>query len=55
MLIRVEVTCDPGHCDDEGEDGEAGYEKDFVGHDGEQMFGAGQEGERVGRIGVKEG
>ena len=37
MLIRVEVTGDPGHCDDEGEDGEADYEKDFVGHDVEQI------------------
>ena len=44
MLIRVEVARDPGHCDDEGEDGEADYEKDFVGHDVEQIFGAGQEG-----------
>ena len=40
MLIRVEVARDPGHGDDEREDGEADYEKDFVGHDVEQIFGA---------------
>ena len=44
MLIRVEVTRDPGHGDDEGEDGEADDKKDFVGHDIELMFGAEQEG-----------
>ena len=46
MLIRVEVARDPGHGDDEGEDGEADYEKDFVAHDVQQVFfGAEREGE----------
>ena len=45
MLIRVKVACDPGHSDDEGEDGEADDEKDLVGHDLELMFAAEQEGE----------
>ena len=50
MLVRVEVACDPGHGDDEGEDGEADYEEDFVGHDVEQGFGSGVRREEQKRL-----
>lgn len=33
MLVRVEVAPNPGHGDDEGEDGETDYEEEFVAHD----------------------
>lgn len=33
MLIRVEVAPNPSHGDDEGEDGEANYEEEFIAHD----------------------
>ena len=32
-MVYVEISADPGHCDDEGEDGEAYYEEEFVAHD----------------------
>lgn len=55
MLVRVEVACDPGHGGDEGEDGEADYEEDFVGHDVEQGFLERSEKGRAEAIGVKDG
>ena len=33
LLVCVEIAANPGHCDDEGEDGEADYEEDFIAHD----------------------
>ena len=33
LLIFVEISTNPGHCDDEGEDGEADDEEEFVTHD----------------------
>lgn len=38
LLVFVEIPADPGHCDDEGEDGEADDEEDFVAHGFEEMF-----------------
>ena len=32
LLIFVEISTNPGHCDDEGEDGEADDEEEFVTH-----------------------
>ena len=37
LLVFVEISANPGHCDDEGEDGEADYEGDLVAHDAKQV------------------
>lgn len=33
LLVFVEISTYPCHCDDEGEDGEADDEEEFVTHD----------------------
>ena len=36
-MVLVEIAANPGHCDDEGEDGEADYERDLITHDAKQV------------------
>ena len=38
LLVFVEISSDPGHCDDEGKDGEAYDEQKFIAHDGRVGF-----------------
>ena len=46
LLVLVEIAANPGHCDDEGEDGETNYERDLITHDAKQVDVCGGEESR---------